>query len=107
VQILGAAFNEGADKLVSEFILRFQVNFPMGYATRDSVAEYVQHAPGRRAYVPEFLFIDRKGNVREQHSGEEPFFTDEEKNVRAIFDNILKEQPPAKKPAPAKKVVTK
>ena len=103
MQILGGAFNDGAEKLVSEFITRFQLNFPMGYASRDSVAEYVQHAPGRRAYVPEFLFIDRKGNIREQHSGEEPFFTDEEKNVRAAFDTLLKEPAPGKKTAAVKK----
>ena len=104
VQILGTTFNDGAPQLVPEFIARFQPNFPVGSSPRESVTEFQQHPPWKRAYVPEFVFIDRKRVIREQHSGEEDFFKDEEKSVRAVLDNLLKEQPVAGKSAtPAKK----
>jgi hypothetical protein len=99
LQILGAAFNDGAQQLVPSFIAQFQPNFPMGYATRDSVSEYLRNPPGKRSFVPIFLFIDRKQVLREQHSGEEPFFGDEDKNVRAVLDKLLKEPAPVKKAA--------
>ena len=90
------------------FIARFQPAFPMGYSPREAVQEFQAHPPFKRGYVPEFLFIDRKRVIREQHSGEEPFFQDEDRNIRAVLDNLLKEPVAAKKTAaPAKKAVKK
>jgi hypothetical protein len=99
VQMLGAAFNDGAQQLVAGFIAQFQPNFPVGHCTRESVAEYLRNPPNKRSYVPIFIFIDRKQVIREQHSGEEPFFGDEDKNVRAVLDKLLKEPSPVKKAA--------
>jgi len=97
LQVLGAAFNDGAPQLVPGFIAQFQPNFPMGDSARESVAEYLRNPPWKRSYVPIFLFIDRKQVIREQHSGEEPFFQDEDKNVRVVLDALLKEPAPVKK----------
>ena len=100
LQILGAAFNDGAEQLVPSFIAQFQPNFPVGYCTRDSVSAYLRNPPGKRTFVPIFLFIDRKQVIREQHSGEEPFFgDDQDKNVRVVLDKLLKEPAPVKKAA--------
>ncbi len=106
VQILGTTFNDGAPQLVPEFIARFQPNFPVGSSPRESVTEFQQHPPWKRAYVPEFIFIDRKRVIREQHSGDEEFFKDEEKSVRVVLDNLLKE-PVAGKAAPKKTAAVK
>ena len=99
LQVLGAAFNDGAPQLVPGFIAQFQPNFPVGYCTREAVSAYLRNPPDKRSYVPIFIFIDRQQVIREQHSGEEPFFQDEDKNVRALLDKLLKEPPPAKKAA--------
>ena len=47
-------------------------------------------------YVPVLVFIDRKGMIRYQHTGEEPFFQDQE-NVRATIEELLKEPVPVHK----------
>jgi thiol-disulfide isomerase/thioredoxin len=109
VQILGTTFNEGAASLVPAFIARFQPIFPVGSSPREAVQEFQAHPPFKRSYVPEFIFIDRKRVIREQHSGEEQFFMDEDKNIRAVLDNMLKEQPDSAKKGgtAAKKAVKK
>lgn len=99
LQILGAAFNDGAQQLVAGFIEQFKPNFPVGYCSRESVSAYLRNPPDKRSYVPIFIFIDRKQIIREQHSGEEPFFTDEDRNVRAVLDKLLQEPAPVKKAA--------
>jgi thiol-disulfide isomerase/thioredoxin len=99
VQILAAAFNDGAAQSVPEFIARFRPSFPVGFATRESVLEYEQADPGKPNYVPEILFIDRHRIIRAQYHGSDPFFkdTDQEKNVRAQLDLLLKEPVAARK----------
>ena len=99
LQILGAAFNDGAQQLVAGFVEQFKPNFPVGYCSRQDVSDYLKNPPYKRSYVPIFIFIDRKQVIREQHSGEEPFFTDEDKNVRDVLDKLLKEPAPVKKAA--------
>jgi len=99
LQILGATFNDDAEKLVAGFVSQFQPAFPVGYCTRESVSGYLRNQPGKRSYVPIFIFIDRQQVIREQHSGEEPFFADEDKNVRAVLDKLLKQPAPVKKSA--------
>ena len=108
LQILASAFNDGADQLMPMFVAQFQPSFPTGSCTRDSVSAYLRNPPGKRTYVPIFLFIDPKQVIREQHSGEEPFFQNEDRNIRAVLDNLLKEPVEAKKTAgPAKKAAKK
>ena len=81
----------------------------MGFSPRETVQEFQAHPPLKRTYVPEFVFIDRKRVIREQHSGEETeFFSNEESSIRTVLDNLLKEPVAAKKSAaPAKKAVKK
>ena len=91
VQMLAAAFNPDAPVLVPNFIQQFQPTFPVGYATRDAVLEYEQASLAKPNYVPDLIFIDRHRVIREQHMGDEPFFQDQEKNIRGVLDMLLKE----------------
>ena len=91
VQMLAAAFNPDAPALVPTFIQQFQPNFPVGYATRDAVLEYEQASLAKPNYVPDLIFIDRHRVIRAQHMGDEPFFQDQEKNIRGVLDMLLKE----------------
>ena len=54
-------------------------------------------------FVPIMVFIDRKGMIRYQYLGDDPFFTNQEKNVRDTIEELLKEGVTAKKAAPVKK----
>ena len=80
-----------------EFNLRYGVNFPSGFAARESVMDYLQHPPGKPGYVPEAIFIDRNRMIRAQYSGEQDFFKDQDKNIRAMVESLLKEPVAVKK----------
>jgi peroxiredoxin len=99
-QALGAAFNEMAAQLVPSFITQFQPNFPVGYAARASVLEFLQVPSNVPLSVPVLVFIDKKGIIRSQHMGsEDPFFKDQEKSMRSELEALLKEPVQAKKKA--------
>jgi thiol-disulfide isomerase/thioredoxin len=97
VQILAAAYNPDAEQLVPGFIAQFRPAFPVGYASRDQVLEYLQHPPGKPLYVPELIFIDRHRMIRGQFTGSDDFFKDQDKSIRATLDALLKEPVAAKK----------
>jgi len=99
LQILGAFFNDNAAQLIPGFITQFQPAFPVGYATRDQVNEYLQHSPGKPTYVPELVFIDRNRQIRGQFTGTDDFFKDQEASIRNLVDSLLKEPATAKKTA--------
>jgi len=99
LQILGAFFNDNAAQLIPGFITQFQPTFPVGYATRDQVNEYLQHSPGKPTYVPELVFIDRNRQIRGQFTGTDDFFKDQEASIRNLVDSLLKEPATAKKTA--------
>jgi thiol-disulfide isomerase/thioredoxin len=97
LQIVGAFFNDNASGLVPGFVAQFQPAFPVGSANRDQVNEYLQHAPGKPTYVPELVFIDRNRQIRAQYTGNDDFFKDQDKNIRALVESLLKEPVSAKK----------
>lgn len=103
-QPLGVAFNEMAGMLVGDYIKNLQLTFPVGVSERDPVLNFLQHPMIMRLMVPQVLFIDRRGTIRGQHGGETDFFRDEEKNMRAQIEALLKEPAAARKTTPAPKV---
>ena len=104
---MAAAFNDMANMLVPDFIKQFQPAFPVGYASRAETMGYLQHSVMEQAYVPIMVFIDRKGTIRGQYFGDDPFFQNQDKNVRDKIEELLKEPGGAatttKKTAPAAK----
>lgn len=103
LQIVGSFFNDGAPGLIPGFVQQFQPAFPVGYATREQVNEYLQHAPGKPTYVPELVFIDRNRQIRAQYTGNDDFFKDQDKSIRTLVDSLLKEPVTAKKSGHSKK----
>jgi peroxiredoxin len=100
-QALGSAFNENAAQLLPAFLTQFHPNFPLGYAARPTVLEYLQTPSNVPLSVPVLVFIDRNGTIRSQHmGGEDPFFKDQEKNLRSELEALLKEPARARKKAP-------
>jgi len=98
LQVLGAAFNEMANMLVPDFNKQFQPAFPVGWASRQDVYTYLDHSSVMQLYVPSLVFIDRKGMIRFQYLGDDPFLQNQEKNLRETIEALLKE-PAAKKKA--------
>ena len=102
VQVLAAAFNPDAARLVPGFIAQFRPSFPVGSSDRDSVLEYEQASLVKPNYVPELMFIDRNRVIRSQHEGgDTAFFNDQDKNIREAIEQLLKEPVAAGKSAHA------
>ncbi len=102
-QPLAVAFNENAGLLVPEFVRQFGLTFPVGVGNRDEVIAYLQYPLVKPLYVPQGLLVDRKGVIRAQYSGEDDFFKDFDKNLRAQVEALLKEPAGAARRAPAGK----
>jgi peroxiredoxin len=99
-QALGSAFNEMAAQLLPAFLSQFHPNFPLGYSPRATVLEFLQAPSNAPLSVPILVFIDKKGIIRSQHMGsDDPFFKDQEKNIRAELESLLKEPAHARKKA--------
>ena len=99
-QALGSAFNDSAAQLLPAFLAQFHPNFPVGYSARPTVLEFLQTPSNMPLSVPVLVFIDKKGIIRSQHiGGDDPFFKDQEKSMRAELEALLKEPAHAKKKA--------
>jgi peroxiredoxin len=106
LQVLGVAFNDMATLLVPDYISQLQLSFPVGVGLRDESLSFLQHPPMEILYVPQLVFIDRKGVIRAQYRGRDDFFQNEETNMRAQIESLLKEppaRPKASKTKPAAK----
>ncbi len=90
---VAVAFNDGADLLAPEFVTQFGVNFPVGTGTSQTLFDFTG-PPTRRFTLPVLLFVDRKGMLRGQFTGDESFFKDEEANMRQWIETLLKEPGP-------------
>ncbi len=99
-QPVGVAFNDNAAQLVPDFVRQLGLSFPVGVAPRETVIEYLQHDMTRPLYVPQMIFVDRKGVIRAQHGGEDDFLKDLEPNVRAQLEELLKEPARAQRTRP-------
>ncbi len=101
-QPVGVAFNDNAAQLVPDFVRQLGLTFPVGVAPRETVIEYLQHQMTKPLYVPQMIFVDRKGVIRAQHGGDDDFLkTDLESNVRVQLEELLKEPAGAQRARPA------
>ena len=103
LQTLAVTFNEMSRMLVPDFIKLAGDAFPIGWDDRDPVYNYLQRSPMLLTYVPIMVFIDRAGVIRGQYMGDDPFFSDRDKNVRAMIDKLIKEPASTTKAAHGKK----
>lgn len=99
-QAVGVCFNDMAKLLTPEFIKAQKLTYPVGYANPDSVLQYVKHPAGAIPYVPMLVFIDRKGVIQYQYPGQHDFWKNQEANMRANIQTLLKGGAASAKPAP-------
>jgi thiol-disulfide isomerase/thioredoxin len=103
-QPVGVAFNDNATLLVEDFVKMLGLTYPVGVASRDTVLGYLQHSYLEPLYVPQMIFVDRKGIIRAQHGGiGDDFLKDDpekhqlEQNLRIQIEELLKASAPHKK----------
>lgn len=101
-----SAFEEGAKLATPKFIAMYRPNYPMGWNPYSDALGFLQIPVVTPGYVPKMVFIDRQGVIRAQYQGQDAIFKgDEEKNIRAELDKLLK--PPARPPAKKKRATKK
>ncbi len=102
------AFNDMPQMYVPDFIKQYRPPFPVGYTTRMEVLTFLGHSTMEQLYVPVTVFIDRKGVIRAEYLGDNPFYQNYELNIRKQVEELLKEAAPLTKtrPTPTKKKVS-
>jgi peroxiredoxin len=94
LQVLGVAFNTMSQMLVSDFVRDHKTNFPVGFADRDPVLNYLNISVMERYVVPQVVIIDRKGQIRYQTPATGDAKASDEKFIRSQIETLLKETAP-------------
>jgi peroxiredoxin len=102
VQVLGATINPDAAKDIQMFNKVFGVNFPCGISNEAAARQFLGLAMNEPYFVPILVFIDKTGTVRSQYIGDEKFLGNQEVNIRAELDKLIKGAASSSKSAAAK-----
>lgn len=104
LEVIGVAINENPD--IAGFTRQYATAFPVAASNRDSAFVYLQQSiMSTNFYVPQMVFVDRKGVIRGQYSGTDPFLGEQqEANIRNMIDKLVAEKPVSAKPAKPKGV---
>jgi peroxiredoxin len=95
---IAAATQDMPALFVPDFIRDFKPAFPVGFVDRNLAMQFMQHDPKYIFYNPAVTLIDRKGVIRGQYpGGDEIFNGDQEANLRAKIEPLLKEGAGGKK----------
>ena len=90
-QPLAVAFNDANATTVSDFIRTYRPNFPVGFAPRESVLDYLKYTSTQRLTVPQIVFIDKKGSIRAQSQIDNADRLGEEPKLRKEIEALLAE----------------
>jgi thiol-disulfide isomerase/thioredoxin len=101
IEFRGVAFDDNVQPLMAtSYAQKFNVTFPVGYASRDTVISYLGLSVMERLAVPQVVIIDKKGVIRAQS---QPLGSPElqnETNLRKMLTEMAAEGS-AKAPAKA------
>lgn len=95
-QPIGVSFNPMSKMLNADYVRDFHVSFPVGAASREAVMTYLGYSPEERISVPQIVFIDRKGTIRQQSKQTNDANAATEANLRSMIELLLKEGGAAK-----------
>jgi|SRR5689334_23033626 len=110
-QAVGVAFNDevntpnaaGNAQVTAKFISDNGVGFPVGYAARPAVMNYLSLSDVERWVVPQVVIIDRKGVIRAQSAATGTADLQTESYLRKYLGDLLSEgAAPAKSGTPSK-----
>ena len=85
------------------------MNFPVAYASRETILSFIEASVMDRLMFPHVVVIDKKGQVRAESKTEGSAELQSEANLKSLLDGLLKESATssAAKKAPAVAAVTK
>ena len=91
-QPIGVAFNSADNATtVANFVRQFNVDFPVGYSTPETVLSYLGFSFMERYVYPEIVVIDRKGMIRAQSPPQGDAALQDADNLRNMINGLLKE----------------
>jgi peroxiredoxin len=90
VQMLGVVFDQGAAQRAGQFRQMYAKNFPISVSEQGQVLEFLGLPPTEPYFVPILVFIDKKGTLHSQYIGDEKFLENQEVNIRAEIEKLLK-----------------
>jgi peroxiredoxin len=104
-QVLASAIEDGAAAAVPGFLKKFTPPFPVGSNARVAAMDFLQHPIAARLLMPQLVFIDKQGMIREQYSGDSPFLDEAQadKNLRSQIEELLSKGAAKKVTAPKRK----
>jgi peroxiredoxin len=91
VVMLGTVFNDANGPMAAQFVKEFNIGFPVGWASRDSVTSYLGLSVMDRWVVPQVAILDRKGNVVAQSAATGTPELQDETYLRNFIEKLLKE----------------
>jgi thiol-disulfide isomerase/thioredoxin len=100
-QPLAVAVDQYPAALVAEFVKRYGIPFPVGWAKIEDICQFLEIQP-QELYVPTLVTFAKSGKTHARHLAGEAFFNMQEANLRNEIEYIL-----SAKGAPAKKAAKK
>ncbi len=88
VEFVGVTLNPTAKNNLGVFVKQYNVAFPVGLGDRNRFVGYT--GVTGRFYYPYMLFVDKSGQIREEHEGaDRAYFADLNASVRKSLDQLL------------------
>ncbi len=100
-QPLAVAVDQYPAALVAEFVKKYGIRFPVGWASIEEICKFLEIQP-QELYVPTLVTFAKSGKAHARHLAGEAFFNMQEANLRNEIEYIL-----SAKGAPAKKAAKK
>lgn len=100
VQVIESAIEPMSSLHIPAFVQKMGTTFPVGYDEQAYASKFLGRAENEPMLMPQVVFIDRKGMIQAQFSGDDPGFANpvQETTLRNTLDRILKEGQAAGRP---------
>ena len=101
VAIAFPAPNSDANGLLVRYMVDyFKLAYPVGYANKENVDQYLSRSPREILRIPQVVLIDRAGMIRAVSGGHDGNLKlEDEDYLRTVLDGLLKESPSSDAPA--------
>jgi len=99
--------SDASPSLVAYIVNNYKLTYPVGYANKEEVDQYLSRAQTEMLRIPQVVIIDRSRIIRVQTGGQGGnLMLENEAYLRSLLDGLLKESPapaaPAKQPSTQK-----
>lgn len=91
-QAMGVAGIDDSDNnpaKVQAYVTQFHLNFPVAYASRDTIVSFWGHSVVERLMVPQVLIIDKKGVIQAESASEGTAELQMEQGLRMWIEKLL------------------